>query len=75
MLIKHCCCINSRYLGNSEQGKVCIAGLKKPFESLERGLELLKLKLRPTLDVIAVVTYTKGWSHVCNYNSCMGLLQ
>ena len=62
-------------MGNSEQGKVCIGELKKPFESFERGFESLKVAEIETLDAIAVATYTKGWSHVCNYNSCMGLLQ
>ena len=73
MLIKQCCCIYSRDLGNSEQGKVCIGELKKPYESFEQGLESPKVAEIETLDAIAVATYTKGWSHVCNYNSCMGL--
>ena len=60
-------------MGNSEQGKVCIGELKKPYESFEQGLESLKVAEIETLDAIAVATYTKGWSHVCNYNSCMGL--
>ena len=56
MLIKQCCCIYSRDLGKSEQGKVCIGELKKPYESFEQGLESLKVAEIETLDAIAVAT-------------------